>query len=138
MEEEDLFLVRYQTRATMEAVYSPSLDGWTDEGGGGGGPVQPHGCRCPRGDFQRWFEDYGCRDSHPQVEADLSVFADGIDVGKGLSDALDSTSAGAHSFCHYAVVDNRIHRRCYGEHVGFKMFPDATFSLLARMVHVAC
>ncbi len=59
---------------------------------------------------------------------------------RGLSDAVEKFAGGnggSHSFCHYVIVDNRIHRRCYGEHVGFKMFPDSTFSLLAKMVRAS-
>lgn len=44
--------------------------------------------------------------------------------------------ASTHSYCHYSVVGNRLHRRCHGQHVGFSMFPDSVFSLLARMVRL--
>ena len=38
----------------------------------------------------------------------------------------------AHSFCHYIIRNNVIHRQCYGENVGFKMFPDNIFGFLSR------
>ena len=57
-----------------------------------------------------------------------------VDMDKAFSDAVErfASRPDSHSFCHYIIRDNVIHRRCYGTHVGYKMFPDKIFSFLSR------
>ncbi len=133
MEDDGLFLLRYQMRSTLEdlkiSIDDEDLISVNDDA------IQPHGCRCPRDNFESWLGDFGCQGSDEQIDADFKLF-DVIDIDKALEEAVKrfARHAGAHSFCHYSIVDSEIYRRCYGEHVGFKMFPDSTFSLLAKMV----
>lgn len=41
------------------------------------------------------------------------------------------------AICHYAVKDQRVFRQCYGQHVGFNMFSDATLLSLLRKVKLS-
>ena len=43
---------------------------------------------------------------------------------------------GQHSLCQYVIKDNKIYRRTYGEHVGFKMFMDAMLLSLTRKLRL--
>lgn len=43
-------------------------------------------------------------------------------------------SPGSYSICNYVIKDNEIYRKCYGQHVGFKMFIDAILLSLARKI----
>ncbi|CAG5099287.1 Oidioi.mRNA.OKI2018_I69.XSR.g16412.t1.cds [Oikopleura dioica] len=38
------------------------------------------------------------------------------------------------ALCHYVIKAGRIYRQCYGKHVGFNMFSDATLIALSRIV----
>ena len=64
----------------------------------------------------------------------LNVFGLQVDMDEALSDAVSkfASSKETHSFCHYIIRNNVIHRRCYGDNVGFNMFSDNIFGFLSR------
>lgn len=43
---------------------------------------------------------------------------------------------GSYSICNYVIKNNEIYRKCYGQHVGFKMFVDAILLSLARKIYL--
>lgn len=100
------------------------------------GLVHHESCSCPEPDIQRWYASMGCPASYHQIKRDLSIFKD-----LNLEDIANQTvnrfnKRGMHSLCHYRIIDNKIYRKTYGEHVGFKMFSDATLLSLTRKVHL--
>ena len=91
-------------------------------------------CDCPRADLGRLLDAHRCAAGHRQIERHLEPFADGsVDMDQVVAEAVRRFGhAGSYSFCHYAVVANAVHRRCYGQHVGFSMFADNALLWLAR------
>jgi len=137
-----LYLARYSPRATADSLrLAIEVDGQNEdviiER-----RVETHGCRCPREDVQSWLHDmagHADDDEPPRLAHDLDRFADAsVDMDQALEDVKENFGAhpGSHSICHYVVYDSRIFRSCYGQHVGFKMFPDATLAALLRQVHL--
>ncbi|XP_071116529.1 protein O-glucosyltransferase 2-like [Haliotis cracherodii] len=98
------------------------------------GMVYHEKCDCPQPDLEQWLKDMDCPSSYRQIKQDLGIFKD-IDFKKVAMEAVDRFSdAGRHSICHYKIIDNKIYRKTYGEHVGFKMFSDALLLSLTRKV----
>ena len=142
---DDSLLVRYRTYTTLAGLTMTVTHNGGHVGGSPfhvPGPIQPHNCHCPAKDFDQWLRDFGCTNgddgTSDRVAADLSSFGPHIDMDRALAEAEKrfASQPGSHSFCHYAVRDNVIGRRCYGEHTGFKMFPDSVLSLLSKMVRL--
>ena len=109
------------------------------------GPLYHFKCKCPYGDMAKWYKALECpiplskeNDFYSQLYKDLEPFSGGIDMRRILKDTVEKMgkSRYTHSFCHYAVVKNRIYRKCYGEHVGFNMFTDAILTELVRRVQL--
>ena len=68
--------------------------------------------------------------------ADLAPFPK-LDVAEALKEAKSRFhQRQAFSFCHYVVKGNKIHRECFGEHVGFNMFADNVLLYLTRIVRL--
>ncbi|XP_067651435.1 protein O-glucosyltransferase 2-like [Haliotis asinina] len=98
------------------------------------GMVYHEKCDCPQPDLDQWFKDMDCPSSYRQIKQDLGIFKD-IDFKKVAKEAVERFSdAGRHSICHYKIINNKIYRKTYGEHVGFKMFSDALLLSLTRKV----
>lgn len=92
-------------------------------------------CNCPALSFSKWLKTMGCPSSYKQIEADLKPWKDGFNMSQYASEAVKRFSDyGRHSICHYKIVNNKVFRKCYGEHIGFKMFSDAPLLSLARKV----
>lgn len=97
------------------------------------GPLLHDGCNCPV-DYKEWLGQLECPSVDPQILADLALFPE-VDMRKALREALRRFDRpGSVSFCHYAVINNEVYRKCYGEHVGFSMFMDQILLSLARKV----
>lgn len=99
------------------------------------GPIQPSHCACPTVNLTAWLARQSCP-VPDQIRSDLALFPR-IDMAEALFEARRRFhNPHAQSFCHYAVRDSEIYRQCYGEHVGFHMFPDAFltyFTSVARL-----
>ena len=75
------------------------------------GTVHPDTCRCPEKDLGRWMEEVGCPAETGRMSADLARWRDGVDINKGLEMAKkEFNNPGAHAWCHYAVINNTVHR----------------------------
>ncbi|TRY61729.1 hypothetical protein TCAL_11141 [Tigriopus californicus] len=101
------------------------------------GPIQPSHCVCPSTDLDTWLDRQSCPVSdHTQILADLAPFPQ-IDMVQALSEARSRFgNPRAQSFCHYVVLNSNIFRQCYGEHVGFHMFPDAFLIFLTSVTRL--
>lgn len=90
-------------------------------------------CRCPV-EIDNWLENMKCDPFYDQIESDLKPFkrVNFTEVRPKILRTYDRPSS--ISLCHYVIKDNIIHRKCYGQHTGFKMFEDALLSALVRLV----
>lgn len=92
-------------------------------------------CYCPK-PLAEWMKSLKCPSTYQQIRDDLKIFSD-IDMEKVLKDARKRfNQPGAYSICHYIVVSNNVHRKCYGQYVGFSMFMDEILLSLARKVEL--
>jgi len=130
------FVVRYKFHSSCyDVVLSVS---WKGEHVGESpvkvaGVVHPDTCNCPDKSLAKWMEQVGCPAPPRRMEEDLAKWKDGVDVAKGLENAKKLfDNPGAHAWCHYAIVENEVHRKCYGQHIGFSMFWDAVLGWLVR------
>ncbi|XP_035673489.1 protein O-glucosyltransferase 2-like [Branchiostoma floridae] len=98
------------------------------------GRVYHENCYCPQQDHQKWEADMQCPSAFPQIERDLEIFPK-INLNRVSKEAVDRFGT-HHSLCHYTVKDNKIHRKCHGQHTGFKMFMDATLHSITRKVRI--
>lgn len=95
------------------------------------GPIYQEECNCPN-DLQEWMDSMHCPDSYRQIDEDLKQFPK-VDMDVVLKNAeYRFNHSGSHSFCNYAVIGNKVYRKCYGQHVGFKMFMDNILLSLTR------
>lgn len=95
------------------------------------GDIYHEFCYCPKL-FPQWIESLECPSSYFQIEKDLQPFKE-LDIDEILKNVLKRfNNPGAYSFCHYAVINNEIYRKCYGQYVGFNMFMDQILLSLAR------
>lgn len=91
-------------------------------------------CSCPEPDLEKFLKDLDCPASYEQIDSDLDMFKQ-VDMKMVVPQAVKKfNQAGMHSICHYVVLQNNVHRTCYGQHVGFKMFMDNILLSLARKV----
>lgn len=98
------------------------------------GYVYHEKCDCPVKRIEKWFETLECPESYQQIDKDLSIFKD-VDLDKVAEEAIARFSnRGMHSLSHYRIINNKIYRKTYGEHVGFKMFSDSILLSLTRKV----
>ncbi|KAK3868882.1 hypothetical protein Pcinc_025762 [Petrolisthes cinctipes] len=68
----------------------------------------------------------------PQIQRDLEPFPE-VDFDPVLKEAqVRFNQAGARSFCNYVIKDNKVYRRCYGQHIGFNMFMDNVLHSMIR------
>ncbi|CAH1778700.1 unnamed protein product [Owenia fusiformis] len=100
------------------------------------GNVYHEQCFCPVPDFKEWYSTMKCQKSYKQIKNDLSIFSN-IDMDIVSKEAVERfNQRGSHSLVHYAIINNKVYRKTYGEHVGFKMFSDATLLSLVRKVEI--
>lgn len=100
------------------------------------GPVYHEDCYCPVMNVDKWLEIMGCKSSYTQIEKDFIPFPK-IDMEKLAKQAISRfNQAGMHSLCRYRIINNKVYRKTYGQHVGFKMFSDATLLSITRKVQL--
>ncbi|XP_041375930.1 protein O-glucosyltransferase 2-like [Gigantopelta aegis] len=98
------------------------------------GPVYHEKCSCPQPDIGQFYKQLDCPKSYQQIKQDLGIFKK-IDMKKVAKEAVKRfNNAGAHSICHYKVINNKIYRKTYGQHVGFKMFVDNILVSIVKKV----
>ncbi|CAF1108853.1 unnamed protein product [Adineta ricciae] len=97
--------------------------------------VYSDGCYCPETNLTQWFDSFECSASRSQLRTDMKVFKT-IDMKQVLEKATLKyfQHPQTYALCHYVIKNNKIYRKCYGEHTGFKMFSDAIFLSLSRKV----
>lgn len=84
------------------------------------------------GSLDEWEELVGCPVSYSQIKEDLKPFQE-VNFDDIISVAAKRfNQAGSRSFCNYVIKDNKIYRKCYGQHVGFNMFMDNILHSMAR------
>nr|XP_005994557.2 PREDICTED: KDEL motif-containing protein 1 [Latimeria chalumnae] len=96
------------------------------------GPVYHENCECPQDDTVLWLEDMRCPHSIPQIQKDFAAYSI-IDPDK-LAKEVPNRFGQRQSLCHYTLKDNKIYIKTHGEHVGFRIFMDATLLSLTRKV----
>ncbi|XP_063973094.1 protein O-glucosyltransferase 2-like [Diachasmimorpha longicaudata] len=98
------------------------------------GPIYEEECVCPTLSVPDWLEKYQCSSNYSQILNDLKDFPQ-LNFSN-IRTQLIKNYAKPHSvsLCHYVIKNNRIFRRCYGEHVGFKVFSDSILLSLTRKV----
>ncbi|XP_042240058.1 protein O-glucosyltransferase 2-like isoform X2 [Homarus americanus] len=100
------------------------------------GPVYSEDCYCPIGDISSWQELVSCPTSYEQINYDLKNFSE-VDFEPVLKEAAKRfNQAGSRSFCNYVIKDNKVYRKCYGQHVGFKMFMDNILHSMLRKMYL--
>ena len=140
------FLIRYKTHGTLRALSIQVTLGQEQKhlrgspvrlSDGRGDPlIHSSSCVCPENDFDAWFQGMSCPESHPQIQEDLAPFPT-IDLASALEEAKARfRQRQSFSFCHYVVKGNKVHRQCFGEHVGFNMFVDHPLLFLTRIVRL--
>ncbi|WAR13233.1 PLGT2-like protein [Mya arenaria] len=98
------------------------------------GPVLQDQCYCPQPSLQQWYDTMSCPQSYTQIESDLSIFRQ-VDLEETAAETIQRFNIStAHSLARYRVIGNKIYRKTYGQHVGFKMFSDAILLSLTRKV----
>lgn len=98
------------------------------------GFMYPETCYCPESNVQEWYDSMGCPTSYRQIKNDLSLFKD-VDLEKTSAETIHRFNIStAHSLCQYKIINNKIYRKTYGQHVGFKMFSDAILLSLTKKV----
>ncbi|XP_033228056.1 protein O-glucosyltransferase 2-like [Belonocnema kinseyi] len=98
------------------------------------GPVIEDECDCPQPSATTWLKSNECPQNYSQILQDLNPFQT-VNFDKMRPDIIkEYHKPNSVSICHYVVKSNKIYRRCYGQHVGFKIFMDSVLLSLARKV----
>ncbi|KAF4519087.1 hypothetical protein B566_EDAN001679 [Ephemera danica] len=101
------------------------------------GSVHSETCYCPTPKFSKWLKEYECTDyEYPQILEDLEPFPTVNFTEFRTATIKRFDRPGSVSICNYVIKNNQVHRRCYGEHVGFKMFWDNILLSLSRKVRL--
>uniref|UniRef100_A0A1B0CTJ2 Glycosyl transferase CAP10 domain-containing protein n=1 Tax=Lutzomyia longipalpis TaxID=7200 RepID=A0A1B0CTJ2_LUTLO len=98
-------------------------------------PIFPEICSCPL-EIDEFRNVYKCPERHPQIEEDMSTFS-GINythVQEKMLEKFSTDNPGSLAICQYVVLSGELFRRCFGKHVGFTMFMDATLLSILRKV----
>ncbi|XP_046679727.1 protein O-glucosyltransferase 2-like isoform X2 [Homalodisca vitripennis] len=99
------------------------------------GTIQAEDCNCPI-PLEDWLHNNNCPSSHSQIMSDLEPFPT-VNFSTFHSHVVKKVDkSGSMSVCNYAILNNKIYRRCYGQHVGFKTFVDAILTSLARKIEL--
>lgn len=96
------------------------------------GPVYHETCNCPQEDNDTWLKEMNCPQNISQIQNDLAHFLT-VDPDR-IAEEIPERFGERQSLCHYTVKDNKVYLRTYGEHVGFRIFMDATLLSITRKV----
>ncbi|CAK9809863.1 Protein O-glucosyltransferase 2 [Anthophora plagiata] len=98
------------------------------------GPVYEEECYCPIPSINKWLENLECSKNYIQIQKDLAIFTN-VNFDKIRQSIIKAYNRpGSVSLCHYVVKSNKIFRKCYGQHVGFKIFMDSILLSVTRKV----
>ncbi|VDN01479.1 unnamed protein product [Thelazia callipaeda] len=96
-------------------------------------------CDCPSWNISKWMEEAHCSSQYSQLDRDLSQWST-INFKQVLINVKKKwakfENRFASSLCHYQIVNNNLHRECFGEHTGFRLFVDAAFTSLMRKMYL--
>nr|XP_023019502.1 KDEL motif-containing protein 1-like [Leptinotarsa decemlineata] len=95
-------------------------------------PVPSDDCICPAENLDKLMNQWDCGTVPSLIKEKLDVFGE-IDwtiQRNGLIETFNKPYSV--SICHYVIKNNKIHRKCYGKHVGFNMFVDNILLSLSR------
>ncbi|XKL61009.1 hypothetical protein PGB90_008066 [Kerria lacca] len=98
----------------------------------------PDECFCNLKDnIDDWLNTYGCKKNYQQISSDLDQF-DEINFNEILPVVEKKllNEPNRFSICNYVIKNNSIHRFCYGQYTGFKMFIDAILLFITRKVRL--
>ncbi|KAL7287094.1 hypothetical protein TKK_0018714 [Trichogramma kaykai] len=96
------------------------------------GPIYEEECYCPQKSIKKWLEDNHCNSNHSQILRDLKLFPSvDFEIYRSKIISRFNQPHGV-SLCHYVIKNNKIHRQCFGEHVGFKTFVDDILLSITR------
>ncbi|XP_037539292.1 protein O-glucosyltransferase 3 [Nematolebias whitei] len=98
------------------------------------GPVYHEYCDCPESDVSLWQSIMHCPAEEPQIQADFTSFPT-VDLHH-LRQEVPRRFSNRGGLIHYAVVDNKVHRRMLGKYTDFKMFSDEMLLSLTRKVRL--
>ncbi|XP_015760423.1 PREDICTED: KDEL motif-containing protein 1-like [Acropora digitifera] len=96
------------------------------------GGVYHETCFCPESNTEIWEKAMKCPLQIPQIMKDLAPFGN-IHLKELAKEAVKRFGTN-HALCHYSVINNKVYRKTYGQHVGFAMFMDNLLLSLARKV----
>lgn len=92
-------------------------------------------CNCPKTNLSKWLLDFECP-KYDQIEKDLKIFKK-VSFSKLYPVIIQRfNQPESMSICNYVIKNNQIFRRCFGKHVGFKMFIDAILLSLSRKTYL--
>lgn len=99
--------------------------------------LYPETCPCPQ-KLIEFMDAARCATVEEQIDKDLNAFRsmNYTKVRAALLDQFESSRASAIAICQYVVKENKIYRRCFGQHTGFKMFIDSILLSLTRKVQL--
>ncbi|KAG7196700.1 hypothetical protein KM043_016030 [Ampulex compressa] len=98
------------------------------------GPIYEENCYCPNPSIDNWLKNLDCPRSYAQMHEDLAPFTS-VNFTKIREAILKKYNRpNSISICNYVIKFNKIHRQCYGQHVGFKIFMDRILLSLTRKV----
>lgn len=91
-------------------------------------------CNCPQS-MEKWLLNNKCEQKYEQIKTDLHPFTKVImsDVRKKVSKVFENRVKTT-ALCNYVILNSRIYRTCFGEHVGFNMFMDNLLQSLVKWV----
>uniref|UniRef100_A0A0C9QD62 KDELC1_0 protein n=1 Tax=Fopius arisanus TaxID=64838 RepID=A0A0C9QD62_9HYME len=100
------------------------------------GPIYEEECDCPKLSIHEWLHNSKCPSNYSQISNDLREFPQ-INFDKMRNKIIKEFSRPQSvSLCHYVIKKNKIYRKCYGDHTGFKVFSDSILLSLTRKLVV--
>ncbi|KAE8746961.1 hypothetical protein FOCC_FOCC006381 [Frankliniella occidentalis] len=132
------FIVRYKLYNTMEDL---EIHVQFNDRHLSGSPFKTKGysyaeeCSCPRSSLNQWLEVVECP-KYDQIDRDLKIFKR-VQFSKLYPVIMQRfNQPESMSVCNYIIKENKIYRRCFGKHVGFKMFVDAILLSMSRKLYL--
>ena len=91
-------------------------------------------CSCPTS-IKTFLEVTKSLKGYTQIDSDLSLFQSiSTETNNDRVEQRFCANPGATSLCRYIIKDNKVYRKCHGDHVGFNMFSDDILLQLTRIV----